>query len=566
MISFSDIRKKLARAIHPRARRPTAFDHYLKRVLREADAAQASGPRGAPDSISTRMYHAARVSRTTSGWAPATGSADSELRTSLRQLRDRARALVRDAAYAKRAKRVVQNNVVGGAGVGMQAQVMSTRDELRTAVNQGIEDAWQKWCCAENCHTGESLHFADLEYMLAGETFEAGDVLVRMHVGSQFGGRSGIPLGLEIIESERLADDFSNPQPPGPAEPGNVVKMGVEVNAFGAPRAYWIRTLHPGEWPNLQTQVSKIERVPAAQILPLRIIDRWPQTRGEPWLHTAVRKLNDMDAYSEAELTAARGQASYFGTIKSPTGKTALANADTSDPSGPRNFSIESGVMYELAEGEEVDFHTSTRPNTALDPFMRYMLREIAAGVGCSYESLSRDYSQHNYSSSRLALLDDRDLWRVLQGWYIRSFRYRLHSYWLKIAVLSGAIPQIPIAEYAAAPEKFEAALFKPRGWGWIDPVKEVDAYRQALISGFTTRAHIIATTGDGMDIEDVDRQRKKEVEAEKTSGLIYDTSPEIYTQAGAPEPKQPSPEEGGGSGGRAEGSHTVVPLKEVRK
>ena len=46
---------------------------------------------------------------------------------------------------------------------------------------------------------------------------------------------------------------------------------------------------------------------------------------------------------------------------------------------------------------------------------MRFMLREIAAGTGVSYESLSRDYSQSNYSSSRLALIDDRDLWRVFQ-------------------------------------------------------------------------------------------------------------------------------------------------------
>ena len=44
----------------------------------------------------------------------------------------------------------------------------------------------------------------------------------------------------------------------------------------------------------------------------------------------------------------------------------------------------------------------------------------LAAGCGPSYESLSRDYSQSNYSSSRLSLLDDRDLWRVLQQWWLR--------------------------------------------------------------------------------------------------------------------------------------------------
>jgi lambda family phage portal protein len=220
-------------------------------------------------------------------------------------------------------------------------------------------------------------------------------------------------------------------------------------------------------------------------------------------------------------------------------------------------MSIESGVLYELAEGEELDFHTSTRPNSALDPFMRYMIREFAAGVGPSYESISRDYSQHNYSSSRLALLDDRDLWRVLQGWWIRMFRYPLHEDWLGMAVLGGAIPEIPIAEYAASPEKFECALFKPRGWGWIDPVKEVDAYRQALISGFTTRADVIREIGNGRDIEDIDRQRRKELEDDKEAGqlpLVFDTSPEAYLAPGAPKPGTASPDAGGAGGAGGDG------------
>lgn len=62
------------------------------------------------------------------------------------------------------------------------------------------------------------------------------------------------------------------------------------------------------------------------------------------------------------------------------------------------------------------------------------MLREMAAGVGVSYESLSRDYSQSNYSSSRLALLDERSLWRVLQGWLIRDHLTPIYRAWLDAA------------------------------------------------------------------------------------------------------------------------------------
>jgi capsid protein len=59
-------------------------------------------------------------------------SADSELVSSLTQLRTRSRALIRDVSYAKRAQVIVVNNVIG-TGIGMQAQVMNSRGEMNDA-------------------------------------------------------------------------------------------------------------------------------------------------------------------------------------------------------------------------------------------------------------------------------------------------------------------------------------------------------------------------------------------------------------------------------------------------
>jgi lambda family phage portal protein len=127
---------------------------------------------------------------------------------------------------------------------------------------------------------------------------------------------------------------------------------------------------------------------------------------------------------------------------------------------------------------------------------MRYMLREVASGIGVSYESLSRDYSQSNYSSSRLALLDDRDLWRYFQAWFIRSFREPLHRLWVQQAVLGGAIPQIPVAAYWLDRRRYEAVRFRPRGWAWIDPEKEAKAAILEIRNGLDTRTAVISRNG----------------------------------------------------------------------
>ena len=237
-------------------------------------------------------------------------------------------------------------------------------------------------------------------------------------------------------------------------------------------------------------------------------------------MHAVLRKLDDMNEYTQCEVTAARASAAYFGTISNPDGE-----PEKEDGSDQPVMNIEPLSIQALAPGEKFEFHSPNRPNSALDPFMRAMLREVAAGCGPSYESLSRDYSQSNYSSSRLALLDDRDLWRVLQQWWLRSFRLPLHRVWLQQAVLSNAIQGLPAGQYAADPAKFEAVTFKPRGWQWVDPTKEVNAYKEAIKAGLTTLTDVIAQTAGGLDIEDVIATRQRELKLLDDAGIEVDTT-----------------------------------------
>lgn len=469
-----------------------------------------------------RMYGGARLSEGQFGFGGMSTSADAELNSSLERLRSRSRQLVRDSAYAKRAKAIVVNNVIG-AGVGMQAQVMNTRGALAQSVNDGIEAAWLQWSHADACHMGGTLAFGDFERACMGEVFEAGEVLVRMHFRTV--GSSRVPLALELVEAERLADYIDVP---GVAD-GNELRMGVEVDRYMRPVAYHIRQRHRGD---MRSRVSEggefVERVPADQVLHLKLTTRWPQTRGEPWLHTVVRKLYDMEQYTAAEVAAAKASAMYFATIEKDDDGSPLREDDTTFDGRPV-LELEAMSVQELAPGEALKFHAPNRPNASLDPFLRYMLREVSAGVGVSYESLSRDYSQSNYSSSRLALLDDRDTWRALQHWWIRTFREPLHRVWLRQAVLARAVAAVPVDAYASDPVRYEAAKFKCRGWSWVDPTKEVAAYKEAIKAGLTTATDVIAATAGGLDIEDVLATRERELRLAAEHGLKFDVDPDAY-------------------------------------
>lgn len=547
--------------------------YTLPRAVPDAwRAPPAKMPREVPPGRgNTRIYAGARQTAQTGGFGSyANNSADAELLLSLTQLRARSRQLMRDAPYAKRARVIVTNNVIF-SGVGLQAQVKNTRGQLHAAINADVEEQFGAWSAAENCHTGGALHFADFERACCDEVFTAGEVIIRKHY-AKFGD-SAVPLALELVEAERIADEMSAPVG---GVPGVNMNLGIEVDEFGRAVAYWIRSRHLNELRPGQGG-SKVTRVPAEQIIHLRLVNRWPQTRGEPWLHGVLRKLNNMEEYTASELLAARMGANYFATIESPD-ENPLPTEVQEDNS--KAMDIEAGMIDQLAPGDELKFHAPNRPNTALDPFMRYMLREIASGVGVSYESLSRDYSQSNYSSSRLSLLDDRDLWRVLQQWWARSFREPLHRAWLAQAVLARAVASIPLDQYMLTPERFAAVRWKFRGWSWVDPTKEVRAYKEAVGAGFTTISAVIAATGGGVDLEDVIAERQAENKAYEAAGFDVDwTVTEATTTAEAmPVNTEGATADAGGDAtatDTAEGNTTndnnpaaagrVVNLKEVR-
>lgn len=495
-----------------------------------------------------RAYAGASMSRLNSDWTALNTSADSEIITSLRILRARSRELLRDNEYAKAAVRTIKNNVIG-SGVGMQAQVVTAGGKLLDKVNDNIEAAWEEWTDKDTCDPAGKLGFADMERLIMGSIPENGEVLVRK-VRRPFG-MGKLPYALELIEADRLVDQWSVAR----AENGNMIRMGVEQDSWGRPVAYWLYPHHPGDYQFSSFVASALIRVPAEEIIHLFIPERIGQTRGVPWFHATLKRLRHMQGYEEAEIVAARAAASIVGIIQSEEGLTPDLGSEEdggADPHQAPTLSMEPGTFQQLQPGETFTGFNPSRPNAGMDPFMRYMLRSVATGIGVSYASISSDYSQSNYSSSRLALLDERDLWRVLQGWLIRNFRMQVHRDWIEAAVLAG---ELTMPDYYTNPKKYRAVRFKPRGWSWIDPVKEVTAYKAAVRAGFMTQADVIGLTSEHADLEDVLKQRRRELDRMEELDLVFDTDPAQVDLKGADQAAAPAPADGdapaAGAGGK---------------
>lgn len=471
-----------------------------------------------------RGYQGAAVSRLTSDWLSSQASADAEIRKDIRKLRDRSREMVRNNPYAKQAKRTTQINVVG-CGIKLQSQVQQLRgSKLIDKTNKLIEQKWNYWTRGENCDVAGKKSFHMMEWLATGALPESGEALFRI-VRRSFG-NSRVPLALEMLESDVLDEEYQGPT----LAKTNEWRMGVEINEWGRPVRYAFLTRHPGDYwfQNAPERGGKHVFLPADDVIHLFIPERPHQHRGVPWFHSVMSDAHQLQGYEEAAVIRARSGASVMGFVTSPEGE-----LDGDDVDGERRISeFEPGMWKYLEPGQQVQVPDIHSPDQQFDMFVKNKVRRFASGFGCSYETLAKDFSESNYSSSRLSLLEDREHWKVVQSYLIENFHTRVFREWLSLAVLSG---ELTLDDYGERPERYDNPKWMARGWDWVDPLKEAKAYREMENAGYYSKAQIVAKLGgdfyDNMNQIALERQTARELNVELDRDII-DQPPEVTDDA----------------------------------
>ena len=374
-----------------------------------------------------------------------------------------------------------------------------------------IEGKWRTWCRKEHCDVAGRYSFHDLEWLATGALPESGEALFRI-VRRSFGG-SKVPLALQILEADMLDEEYQG----ATLAAGNEWRNGVEVNDWGRPVRYAMLTRHPGDYwfQNSKQRNEKHMFLLAEDVIHLFLPERPGQNRGVPWFHAVMADAHQLQGYEEAAVIRARAGASLMGFITNNEGELTPDDVENNQ----RISEFEPGTFKYLAPGENVTVPNIDSPDQQFDMFVRNKVRRFASGFGCSYETLSRDFSETNYSSSRLSLLEDREHWRVVQNYLIENFHMRIYREWLNLAVLAA---ELPFQDYELRPDRYDSPKWLTRGWSWVDPLKEVKAYREAEQAGYMTKAQIIAQSGGG-DFDDNVAELAREQSVAEGAGVTLD-------------------------------------------
>lgn len=457
-----------------------------------------------------RHYKAAKTDRLTWSWTKLPLSADAVVRQYQRPLRARSREQYANNDYARRFVGMVQANVVGPTGIGMQARAISRRGNPDNSANDGIEAAWKQWGRRETCDISQRLGWREMQRLFIATVAIDGEAFLIQHTRKA----NRYNYALQLVDPELCPVDYDH-------EPDNI-RMGIEYDADDRPVAYHFQTLtQDGSYAR---NGQRYIRYPAEQVIHAYLPEYVGQRRGLPWMATALLRMNQLAGYEDAAIVAARVGAAKMGFFTSPDG-TAYSGDDT-DSQGHIITDAEAGTFEQLPDGVQLQTFDPQYPHGEYADFVKTCLRGIASGLGVSYHGLSNDLEGVNFSSIRSGVLEEREIWKGLQEWCVDNLHSVIYENWLPRALLANAISTPSGGTLAIAQEeKYRRVTWQPRRWPWVDPLKDMQANQTAINERLRSRSDVIREMG--RDPEEVWREIQRETELLESMGLKPEQPPE---------------------------------------
>jgi lambda family phage portal protein len=451
-------------------------------------------------------------SRLTLDWALGARTSDQKLRGGLRGMKDRSRDLSENNEYCARFLNKARENVIGSNGIGLQ--MAFTEDLLgsqASTVNRAIEGGWDRYC--EKVSACGQMSMVDFAQLWTSTFLTDGEAFVNRLKGYEYNDHR---FAVQFIDSDQI--DIGYQRLARYDSEGkrleNEICLGVEFDQYRRPVAYWAYDRHPAERAGVRRYRLDAERVDHSFLF--KVLN---QTRGVPVFHAVLLTLHHLGQYEEAEIVAARLAACKMAALVSKLGPDD-APSQRNEKTGAVEMGAEPGEMFALPEGMDVHPIDWNHPNQNFPAFTKAMLRGIAAGVNTAYSTLTGDLSDVNFSSMRAGILDEREGWRVLQTFAVQHFYAPTFKDWLGMALLTGQL-QVP-AKLSVA-QIIAAARWMPRGWDWVDPVKDVTADIMALRAGLATHQELMQKRG--RDFFDTIDERAREMKYAKEKGVEIDLS-----------------------------------------
>ena len=293
---------------------------------------------------------------------------------------------------------------------------------------------------------------------------------------------------------------------------------GVEVNADETVVAYWLFDRHPGDVTFFSRKKNTSRRHDAENVIHMFDCERPGQMRGMPKGLASAMKAKNLEEFQDARLEQQKIGACLVGSVSTTSGiGGAIAAAD------PLPSRAAPGQILRLGNNQTMDFNTPPSVSGQHD-FVMEEKHDIASDWGITYQALTGDLTQVNFTSGRMGWLDmhrkiNGDRNRII----IPLMLDRIWG-WLQEAL---EIHGLPVRD-------LDCDWIPPRR-EMFDPTKEIGPLVKAIRAGLKPMQRALLEQGDNPDvIMDQYKEWNEQADARK---LIFDTDPRRVSGAGNTNP-----------------------------
>ena len=458
-------------------------------------AARANVERSKYAETKMRGFNAVSTGRRAGDDWRAFGDTDGQVASAdLATLRTRARDMAKNNPYWRNAKRAIVSEVIGH---GIRATVTATSQALRDKVQR----SWDDWAGSRHVDVTGRLDWYGVQALVMATVVSDGEALVlRRMVGSQ--------LKLQVLGGKFLCADRD-----AELANGGEIVGGVETDAYGSAVAYHIYRRDPSR------STRDVVRIDAADVAHVFLVEEPNQLRGVSWIAPVYTRLKDWDDYEDAELMRQK-VAACFGAVYTGVGPEANDGAayETHDK-------IEPGMIEYMPPGTKVELISPpAAPGLREAGLINH--RAVAAGLGITYEALTGDYSNVNYSSARMGRLQMFSNVRAWQQHVMidllcdRVWPWFVQAYTLRV-----------VGQDDGAIASRLAVTWTPPSRTLVDPEKETKADMKRVRAGFTPWFEVVRE--QGRDPDQVAQQIAADNERFDKLGLVLDIDPRKLSEFG---------------------------------
>lgn len=408
--------------------------------------------------------------------------ADGAIIPDLQTLREDSQHLLRNSPLAAGA---VRTNITKVVGTGLKVKSQIDRAVLKLTEEQA--QAWERAAEREfrlatetrEIDAERELPFSLLQGLAFLKALEDGDVFANLPRFKRAG--SPYSLKIQLIEAARICNKDHKPDTA-------LLICGVEKDQTGAPVKYHVANMHPAgrrRWTMKSdlkwTELPAFDSKGNPQVLHLKDKTRPGQTRGVPYLAPVIELIKQLGRYTDAEVMAAVITSYFTVFVHTETGDANLGtdipgNSEGSiSPYDTTGMELGQGTVIGLTPDAKVDFANPNRPNTAFDPFVMAVLRQIGVALELPFELLIKHFTA-SYSAARAALEEAWDYFNRRRHWLATCFCQPIYEAVITEAVINGRLSAPGFLADPLVRKAYLSTVWIGDAKAQIDPLKEINA------------------------------------------------------------------------------------------